>query len=122
MAGNIHDIGIRAIAYLLETEGWRTIYLGSDIPQIELPRTLETYRADVLLLSVALTSQLPATSRTIETIRSECQHPVSILVGGNGLSETPDLWRDMGADGYAVNADNALQLALQLAAEQHKEH
>ena len=28
VSGNVHDIGIRAISYLLEIEGWRTIYLG----------------------------------------------------------------------------------------------
>jgi methanogenic corrinoid protein MtbC1 len=115
VAGNVHDIGIRAIAYLLEIEGWRTIYLGSDIPQAELPNTLETYEADVLLLSVALTSQLPATTRSIETIRSNSEHPVKILVGGNGLSEDTDMWREMGADGYAADAETALKLALQFA-------
>jgi methanogenic corrinoid protein MtbC1 len=117
VAGNVHDIGIRAIAYLLEIEGWRTIYLGSDIPQVELPNTLDTYEADVLLLSVALTSQLPATTRTIENIREHSQHPVKILVGGNGLSEHADLWHETGADGYATNAETALELALKFAAQ-----
>ena len=115
VAGNVHDIGIRAIAYLLEIEGWRTIYLGSDIPQVELPNTLETYAADVLLLSVALTSQLPATTRTIETIRANSEHPVKILVGGNGLLEDTDMWREIGADGYAADATTALKVALQFA-------
>jgi methanogenic corrinoid protein MtbC1 len=117
VAGNVHDIGIRAIAYLLEIEGWRTIYLGSDIPQVELPNTLDTYEADVLLLSVALTSQLPATTRTIETIREHSQQPVKILVGGHGLSEHADLWRETGADGYATNAETALKLAWKFAAQ-----
>jgi methanogenic corrinoid protein MtbC1 len=117
VAGNVHDIGIRAIAYLLEIEGWRTIYLGSDIPQAELPNTLDTFEADVLLLSVALTAQLPATARSIETIRKNSKHPVKILVGGNGLSEHADLWRETGADGYATNAETALQLALKFATQ-----
>lgn len=117
VAGNVHDIGIRAIAYLLEIEGWRTIYLGSDIPQVELPNTLETYGADVLLLSVALTSQLPATARTIEAIRANSEHPVKILVGGNGLSEDTRMWREIGADGYAADAETALKTALQFASQ-----
>jgi methanogenic corrinoid protein MtbC1 len=117
VAGNVHDIGIRAISYLLEIEGWRTIYLGSDIPQVELPNTLKAYEADVLLLSVALTSQLPATARSIETIRKNSEQPVKILVGGNGLSERADLWREIGADGYAADAETALKLALEFAAK-----
>lgn len=117
VSGNVHDIGIRAISYLLEIEGWRTIYLGSDIPQTELPSTLETYEADVLLLSVALTSQIPATTRTIESIRQNCALPTKILVGGNGLAEHAELWREIGADGYAADAETALELALEFASK-----
>ncbi|MEJ2138735.1 MAG: cobalamin-dependent protein [Gammaproteobacteria bacterium] len=117
VAGNVHDIGIRAISYLLEIEGWRTIYLGSDIPQIELPNTLATYKADVLLLSVALTSQVAATTSTIAAIREHCETPVKILVGGNGLANDRDLWREIGADGYAADAETALTLAYELAAK-----
>jgi methanogenic corrinoid protein MtbC1 len=116
VAGNVHDIGIRAISYLLEIEGWRTIYLGSDIPQVELPNTLETYQADVLLLSVALSSQLSATRRSIKMIRDNCPLPVKILVGGNGLSERADIWQEIGADGYAPDAESALALAFEFAA------
>jgi len=117
VVGNVHDIGIRAIAYLLEIEGWRTIYLGSDIPQNELPNTLDSYDADVLLLSVALTSQIPDTTRTIESVRQKCTGNTKVLVGGNGLSESPELWRKTGADGYAIGADQALSLAAELAAQ-----
>jgi len=114
VAGNVHDIGIRAIAYLLEIEGWRTIYLGSDIPQVELPNIIETFQADILLLSVALTSQLPATSRTISHIHEHCQHPAKIMVGGNGLAEGKELWKEIGADAYAPDADSAIALAREL--------
>jgi methanogenic corrinoid protein MtbC1 len=117
VAGNVHDIGIRAISYLLEIDGWRTIYLGSDIPQVELPGTLDTYQADVLLLSVALSSQLPATARSIKTIRERCALPVKILVGGNGLSERADIWQEIGADGYAPDAESALALAFEFATD-----
>ena len=115
MAGNIHDIGIRAIAYLLEIDGWRVIYLGSDIPQEELPQALDAFGADLLLLSVALTSQLDSTERSIARVKADCKRPVNVLVGGNGLAERDDLWQEIGADGYAQDADSALVTAQQLA-------
>ena len=59
IAGNVHDIGIRAISYLLEMSGWRTIYLGSDVPRSDLPAAIHFFDADVALLSTALPSQLP---------------------------------------------------------------
>jgi methanogenic corrinoid protein MtbC1 len=116
VAGNVHDIGIRAISYLLETEGWRMIYLGSDIPREELPNAVDAFKPDVLLLSIALTSQLSATKRVIANIREKAEHPVKILVGGNGLMQSHSLWKETGADGYAATADEALQLSYQMAA------
>jgi len=113
--GNSHDIGIRAIAYLMELDGWRTIYLGSDIPRDELPAALDGFEADVLMLSVALTSQIPETRKTIEEIRAQGKHPVKILIGGNGLAGRGELWKDLGADGSARSANSALTKALQLA-------
>ena len=118
VAGNIHDIGIRAIAYMLELEGWRTLYLGSDIPEVELANIMDTYKADVLMLSVALSTQLQATASAIKSIREHGEHPVKILVGGNGLAEGHELWRDIGADGYAPDAASALTTARELA-QQH---
>ena len=115
VVGNVHDIGIRAIAYLLELEGWRTIYLGSDIPQEELPGAIKSFKADVLMLSVALTSQLPASSKLIKTIREKIEQPVQILVGGNGLTSENNLWQQTGADGYAADANSAIKMAYQMA-------
>ncbi len=117
IAGNVHDIGIRAIAYLLEIEGWRTIFLGSDIPQEELPGAIDSFKADVLMLSVALTSQLPSTRRAIAAIREHSERPAKILVGGNGLSANTELWRETGADGYAADANAAIKRAYELVNE-----
>ncbi len=114
VAGNIHEVGIRALAYLLEFEGWRTIYLGSDVPKSELPAAIECFEADIVLLSLALSSQLPALRRTIAEIRGKASDHIKIMVGGNGLNGAPDLWRELGADGYAVTADAALAVADEL--------
>ncbi len=114
VAGNIHEIGIRAIAYLLEFEGWRTIYLGADVPKSELPGAIECFDADIVLLSLALSSQLPALQRTIDEIRGRFGDEVRIMVGGNGLNEAPELWKELGADGYAATADAALAVADEL--------
>jgi methanogenic corrinoid protein MtbC1 len=114
VAGNIHDIGIRAIAYLFELDGWRTIFLGSDVPRRELPAALECFDTDLVLLSLALSSQIPVLQRTIESIREHSGERVKILVGGNGLNHSPELWKGLGADGYAETADAALTLGHEL--------
>jgi len=117
VAGNIHDIGIRAIAYLLEMDGWRSIYLGADVPKSDIPAAVQCFDADIVLLSLALTSQLPSLKRSIDAIREVSGSDVQIMVGGNGLKGAPKLWEELGADGYAVDADQALALAAELVPE-----
>jgi len=115
VTGNIHEIGIRAIAYLLEFDGWRTIYLGPDVPKGDIPTAIECFDADVVLLSLALSSQLPALQDTIEKIRQRFADGVKVMVGGNGLSGASELWKELNADGYAESAEAALILAAELA-------
>jgi methanogenic corrinoid protein MtbC1 len=115
VAGNVHELGIRAIAYLLEMDGWKTIYLGADVPPYDLPVTAEFYDADIMLLSLALSSQLSAMRTAITTTRQQ-QPDLKILVGGSAFAETTGLWRKIGADGYAPNGEQAVVLANELVA------
>lgn len=114
IAGNAHDVGIRAISYLMELDGWRIIYLGSDVPRSNLPAAVHFFDADLILISLTLSSQLTSLSDTIRDIRSTCDNPVKIMVGGNAFRDAPEIWKTMGADGYADNAETALQLASEL--------
>ena len=115
VAGNVHDIGIRAIAYLLELEGWRTVFLGADVPRADLPATAQFFNADVILLSCALSVQLKSVRETISDIRDRCDHPTKIMVGGLAFSGSPELWRSIGADGYAEDASATLATVAELA-------
>lgn len=117
VAGNAHDIGIRTIAYLMEFEGWRTIFLGSDLPRTDLPSAVQYYDADIVLLSTALGTQLRTLKKTISEIREVCADKTKIMVGGNGLSDVPDLWQKIGADGYTTDAKEAIELAAELVSK-----
>lgn len=116
VAGNSHDMGIRTIAYLMEFEGWRTIFLGSDMPRAELPAAVEFYEADVVMLSVALSTQLRTLKRTVSDIRERCGPQVKIMLGGNGLNGVPDLWKLIGGDAYSKSINEALTIAEELVA------
>lgn len=115
VAGNTHDIGIRAITYLLELRGWRALYLGPDLPEEELPRAIAHFSADVVLLSSALSVQLGTLARTIEAIREHSDRPVQVMVGGHAFVGAGETWRELGADGYAEDGAQALALADRLA-------
>lgn len=116
VSGNVHDIGIRTLAYFFEFEGWRTIYLGPDTPRSEVASSVSIYQADLVLLSAGLSTQLESLHRTILNIRSHKKDSI-IMVGGNAFSETPELWTDLGADGFADDMDEALRLAEELMSD-----
>ncbi|HSN70944.1 MAG TPA: cobalamin-dependent protein [Steroidobacteraceae bacterium] len=118
VAGNPHEIGIRAIAHLFEIDGWRTIYLGNDMPADDLPGVVQFFAADLVLLSCTLSVHLRALRQTVERLRGQRDSAVKIMVGGYVFRDAPDLWRDLGADGYAPDARAALKIAADLAAAQ----
>jgi methanogenic corrinoid protein MtbC1 len=41
---------------------------------------------------------------------------VKIMVGGHIFNAYPQLWKEVGADGYSANAEQALEIASQLIA------
>ncbi len=111
VVSNQHDIGLQVVADFFEMDGWRVIQLGSDVPIPDLVEAVGFYQADVLGLSVCLSSQLMTLKETIEAVRgSECGAAVKILVGGRGLTGAADLAAEFGADGYAADATEAASL------------
>jgi len=114
VSGNAHDLGIRTISYLFEFAGWKTIHLGGDVPSHELPVAVNCFDADLVLLSIGLSSQLASLRKAIKVIRSHSLKPVKIIVGGNGFIGAEDLWKDIGADSFALSASDALEVANRL--------
>lgn len=111
VAGNVHDIGIRVVSDFFEMAGWRTVNLGSDVPDEELARSVQRFDADVVVLAATLDPHLPAVQRAIQAIRGLDGQDVKIIVGGPAFENAPDLWRKIGADGYAARVEDAEALA-----------
>lgn len=111
---NAHEIGLRAAADLYQLAGWRAIFLGADVPQEDLPAILGIFDADVLLLGVSLAPQLPMASQAIKLIRKQCERPVQVIVGGAAVDEAPEVWRTLGADGYAADLASVERLGARL--------
>jgi methanogenic corrinoid protein MtbC1 len=115
VAGNMHDLGIRAVSDFFEMAGWRTIFLGSDVPHAEIARAVQSFGADVVLLAATLDPHLKEVQRTIERMRAQENRDVKVIVGGPAFATVPDLWRKVGADGYSARIEEAEPLASRLA-------
>lgn len=111
---NVHDLGIRALSDLFHLNGWRSIYLGADVPERDLPGTLIYLNADLLLLSATLTMHIAAAKDSVSVVREYCERPVKIIVGGPAFSDSPDTWKTTGADAYAPTAADALTIGADL--------
>ncbi len=113
VASNAHDIGVRAVADLFEVAGWRVISLGANVPAADLASVVKFFDVDLVVLAATLTTQLKELEAAIEAIRATCEDTVKILVGGNVFSEAPELWRNLGADAYAAEINDAVDAGSQ---------
>ncbi|HEX8617637.1 MAG TPA: cobalamin-dependent protein, partial [Thermoanaerobaculia bacterium] len=109
VGGELHEVGLRIITDLLELEGWQTWYLGASVPPAAAVQLCVDQRADVLLISATLPPHIGAVAEVIRLFRArpELAH-AKVIVGGRAFRSAPDLWRTIGADAYATNADECL--------------
>lgn len=111
VAGNAHDIGPRALADLYQLAGWRSIFLGADVPVADLPAMLDAYGATVISLTCTLSTQVAHAAETIRLIRDNGERPVKILVGGAAFDEAPQIAQEIGADAYTPDLREALRIS-----------
>lgn len=114
VAGNNHDLGIRAIADFFEIAGWNAIHLGPDVPPDEIARSVQIFSADVAVLAATLDTHLKPAARTIERIRAIEDRTVKVIVGGPVFDTASRVWRTIGADGHAARIEEAEPLAARL--------
>ncbi len=114
VSGELHEIGVRMVADFFEMAGWDTFYLGANVPATGIVNTIVEQKADVLALSATLLRHVADVDQIIQVVRASEAAGVSILVGGYPFNISSDLWQEIGADGYAPNAEVAIDTAVRL--------
>jgi methanogenic corrinoid protein MtbC1 len=117
--GERHSLGARIVADILEMDGWDVTYVGATSPAADLAYLAASTRPNVIGISVAMASNLPQLATLVRELRA-LPHLAGarIMVGGWLLVTEPDVWRLLGADAGATDADGALELASAWWAEQ----
>jgi methanogenic corrinoid protein MtbC1 len=101
-------------------EGWDTYYLGANTPAEAVLQALDDRDADVLAVSATMTFHVSAVSDLVARVRrnarerGNAQLRPRILVGGYPFLAASDLWRKVGADGCARDAQEAVAIANRL--------
>lgn len=110
--GDLHDIGKKLVAMMLEGSGFEVIDLGTDVPPARFVETVEASGAQVVGLSALLTTTLPAMEATVSALREAGPVRVKVMIGGAPV--TSAFAQSIGADGYAPDASSAVALARRL--------
>ena len=113
---DVHSIGKNILKSLLEVNGFEVIDLGEDVPCQVFVDNVRTRTPEILGLSALMTTTITEQRTVIEALKTVgLRDSVKIMVGGAAVTEE---WaRDIGAEGYAEKATDAVQIALELIGE-----
>ena len=119
--GEQHEIGARTLADVFELNGWRTSFLGANLPARELVTLIRksNYQPDLIALSATMPAHLTRLTSTIAAIRDG---RTSRLWWRLSVHDSPGLVTKMAADGYAADAEAALAIADGLMARRGHPH
>lgn len=106
--GDIHDIGKNIVKVLLENYGYKVIDLGKDVDYMDVVNAAIEHKVKLVGLSALMTTTLVSMKETIELLR---QHNVDckVVVGGAVLTES--YAKEIGADYYAKDAKETVDIA-----------
>lgn len=114
-SAELHELGARIVADFFEMEGWDTYFLGANVPAESIVSELRESGADLLGLSVSLADKVPLVKQIIADVRkADLDRSVKILAGGRPFIVDSNLWKKVGADGYARDARGAVARADEL--------
>ena len=108
--GDLHDIGKNIVVTMLKGVGFEVRDLGINVPVESFVAAVRDFRPDILGLSALLTTTMPEMRNVIEQLSTAgLRATVRVMVGGAPVNAT--FARDIGADGYARDAGDAVGLA-----------
>ena len=111
VGGELHEIGARMVADFFELGGWDTTYLGANTPTESIINMVDQVEANALALSTTITFHVSEVKNLIDRIHQTTSRPIPVLVGGFPFNISQELWRKVGADGFARDASEAVEIA-----------
>ena len=117
--GDLHDIGKNLVASMLEGCGFEVVNIGIDVSADKFIEAVKEHEADILCMSALLTTTMDYMKEVISALEaSGLREKVKVMVGGAPV--TQGFANEIGADGYADNANSAVAVAKQLLGERGK--
>lgn len=111
--GDLHDVGKNLVSIMLEGAGYEVHDLGIDVPAEKFVAAVREMQPDFVGLSAMLTTTMLAMRDVIEALQQAgIRDSVKVIVGGAPLTDA--FAQQIGADGYAPDANRAVSLVQSL--------
>ena len=112
VAGDIHDIGLNIVEFMLDVNGFDVTNLGVDVPIEKFVQAMKDTKAPVLGLSGFLTPAFDAMKDTVEAMEKEgLRKDIKIMIGGGQMDD--EVKKYAKADAYGKDAMAAVALTKQ---------
>lgn len=111
--GDTHDIGKNLVKIMLETSGFEVYDLGRDITPAAFVQKAKEVNADIIALATLMTTTMEGMAAVVDILKEQnIKDRYKVIVGGGPISQS--FADKIGADGYAVNAADAVRLSRRL--------
>jgi len=110
VAGDIHDIGLNIVNFMLDVNGFEVTNLGVDVPKEKFVEAMQETKAPILGLSGFLTPAFDAMKETVAAVETVgMRDKIKIMIGGGQIND--DIKKYAKADAYGKDAMEAVALA-----------
>jgi MerR family transcriptional regulator, light-induced transcriptional regulator len=105
LPGEAHALGLQMSALVLAAGGCRTLYLGTELPIVQIAALARDLGARAVAISISLSSKGPASAAGLRRLREALPKRVLLLTGGEGApagkaaAQTVSSLRDLDAWG-----------------------
>jgi 5-methyltetrahydrofolate--homocysteine methyltransferase len=111
--GDLHDLGKNMVGAMLRTSGFDVHDMGKDVSADRIIEAITQLEPQILGMSALLTTTVPYQETVINRLEAAgLRDKVKVMVGGAPV--TPEWAEKIGADGYANNAPEAVEIARKL--------
>ena len=113
--GDVHEVGKDMVAMMLGVAGFDVIDLGADVSTSDFIAAAQSHKADAIAMSSLMSTTMAGQREVIEFLKElGLRDKYKVLVGGGPVKQA---WADeIGADGYAQDAIEAVKLAKKVLA------
>lgn len=109
--GDIHDIGKNLVALMLKNYGFEVVDMGKDVESEDIIEKAKEIGADVIALSALMTTTMTRMKEVVD-LKNEAGLSTKVIIGGAVTTE--EYCKEIAADGYAKDAQDAVKIAISL--------